>query len=235
MESINDYIKEIKKDLLGTIGKPYIDKLSKEGVATIFKLIIKEKLNSSRVNVEIKGQKTYETNLGKQKFLLVEVTAAEESYDGLDIMPNICENTYKFLLSNYELIQYEIAKPETTQSKVNYHEPQYAGVFRQEEVLRPNAKKIKVIVSGKRLFRNEQILDIQKTLFFAQDGYKQDWRKYNLAKENLRHEAMKGSYDNQKEHECHNINSTAIHKYESISAFPIQFGEILLAEEKSFE
>ena len=235
MGNINDYIVENKKGVRETIKKPYLEKLAKESVKELFDLMITNK-TGCLAKVEIKGYKTYVTNLGKQKFLQICATISDEMYDK-DLLIDKTEKIVNFLLSNFELVQYEAVEQPSEQSKVKYEEPLYGPTLRG---LKPETKKVlRVINDGNRLFDKEDIVRLQKVLFFAQEGYMQDWKKYNLAKENVRHEIMKYMADSSsaqtEEHECHNRIANNINKFVSASSFPIQFEESILAEEKVHE
>lgn len=235
MSRFKVYIDEQKNNVARILNKPYLSRIPKEAIANQFKLVVGGQ-SSASTNVEIGGYKTYETNLGAMKFLQVKVTTVEDCFGYFDL-PEKRDTVYNFLVSNYEIVQYEIVQKETEKSKVNYEEPLYGDVFRG---IKPHKDTVlKAIVDGKKL-GSDKILMMQKTMLFAQDGYVKDWKIYNHAKENIRHEIIKnnsktaGEIDSE-ESETHNKNSTNIKNCTQSSSYLLQFVDSTKAEEKEHE
>lgn len=187
------------ESLKDAIKKPYLQNLlkvvSKETVKEIFRTIIELKIQPN-VHVSLGNIIEYDTSVGKQQFLNVFVDTNKHGY--------------KFIVSNYEILQYEevkaASKPIIRLSKAH------------DNVLNSNA-----------------IIAIQKLLFCHEKNYKHDWTIYNLAKEVMRHDLMENCCYTQKaydqEEELHESNQLAILDYKKPSGFNIKLGENIVCKE----
>ena len=148
---ITEYISLNKPTIERINGKPYVEKLSKnlprESLEALFQMFVKEKTEAKAI-AGIGNIIEHQTDLGKQKFLHIFV-------DSKDIFGD--DKTFNFLLSNYELLQYE----------------------------KVNARNGSVVLTDKNdcLFSNKETFQIMSILFANQNNYKKDWATYHLAKE----------------------------------------------------
>lgn len=147
---ITEYISLDKPTIERINGKPYVENLIKnvptESLKNFFNMLVGLKADTPAVSTGNINE--YQTDLGKQKFFHLYVDIIDRFGD---------KKTLNFLLSNYELLQYE-------------------------EV---NARNGSVVLTDEKdcLLNKEEIFQTLSLLYANQHDYKKDWATYHLAKE----------------------------------------------------